>query len=464
MQAAGAALALGAVCVGAKAQDRIEGRGAPNILFMMADDMGWADLSCYGRRDYATPNLDRLASEGVRFLNAYANSAVCSPTRFALITGRYHQRLAGGLAEPLGMDARDDAVLGLPPSHPTLPSRLKAGGYRTSLVGKWHLGFLPNFSPLRSGYDSFFGAMGGGLDYFSHLDTHTEKDPLGLYEGERPVKADGYLTDLIADRAVREIGEFARGSAPFFMSLHWTAPHWPWEGPEDRAISERLRANLMHFEGGSPRTYARMVENLDANVGKVLAALKAAGLADNTIVVFTSDNGGERYSDVWPFRGRKTELLEGGVRTPLIVRWPGVAPRVDDGQVIASMDWAPTLLAAANGAGDPAYPFDGLNLMAQVRGEASAIERDLFWRYGAWDQKAMRRGRWKYLAFGKREHLFDLAEDPQERANLRRVQPEIFARMKAAYGAWDKTMLPYPPNHRSHKFMDDETAAGDPRG
>lgn len=428
---------------------------APNVLFVLADDLGYADLSCYGRRDFETPALDRLAAQGVRCTTAYANSAVCSATRVALITGRYQYRLRVGLEEPL-LGGR----LGLPATHPTLPSLLRDRGYRTALVGKWHLGELPDFDPLRSGYESFWGIRGGGVDYFTHVSFSGKAD---LWDGATPVSSVGYLTDLLADRAIAELEAARDDGRPWLLSLHFTAPHWPWEGPGDTAESERLAGiggprALLDFDGGSAATYAAMVRRLDAQLGRVLAALRATGAERDTIVVFTSDNGGERFSDNWPFTGRKTELLEGGLRIPAIVRWPGVvAPGTTTDAPIATMDWLPTLLAAAGAAPDPATPSDGIDVRAALTGGA-VPERTLFWRYKSHGQRAARRGRWKYLRMGEQEFLFDVVADPLERANLRGRRPEEFAALQAAWTAWDATMLPLDPESFSHGFRASELA------
>src|SRR5664279_5368627 len=197
----------------------------PNIVFIVADDLGFADLGCYGGRVPVSPLLDRLAAGGLRFTQGYSNSPVCSPTRFALMTARYQYRLRGAAEEPINSKSRGSATLGLPPAHPTLPSLLKAAGYRTALAGKWHLGYPPAFSPLRSGYDEFFGPMSGGVDYFSHCDSRGTHD---LWQGEAEHREEGYLTDLISRRAVDFIERVAaRDAAPFFLSVHYTAPHWP---------------------------------------------------------------------------------------------------------------------------------------------------------------------------------------------------------------------------------------------
>lgn len=415
----------------------------PNILFILADDLGYADLSVYGQTDYRTPQLDKLAAEGVRFTQAYANSAVCSATRFALITGRYQYRLRGGLEEPI---AGASDTIGLPPEHPTLPSLLKQAGYATALIGKWHLGSLPKFGPLKSGYDSFFGNYGGGLDYFTHVGTDMKED---LYEGEVPVHKIGYYTDLLGARAVDYVNQQQAGQ-PFFLSLHYTAPHWPWEGPGDEAVSREI-GNLGHPDGGNLTVYGKMVEALDNSVGKVLRALEQRGLAEDTIVVFTSDNGGERFSKTWPFTGQKTELLEGGIRVPAIVRWPR---RIKAGQVSAqvaiSMDWLPTLLAAAGSRPDRAYPADGIDLSPALLGTAPLAERSLFWRYKANAQRAVRSGDWKYLLIRDTEFLFDVVTDQHERANLARKHPEVLRELKAQWESWNAAMLPITPDVYSH--------------
>ena len=317
----------------------------PNIVFILADDLGYADVSCYGRRGFETPNIDRIAADGMRFPQAYANSAVCTASRTALMTGQYQYRLAIGLEEPL--HSRSRRKIGLPPDHPTLPSLLKAAGYRTALIGKWHLGRLPEFGPLQSGHEQFYGFRGGVLDYYTRKFGPADSDTEDLWDGDIPVRHQGYLTDLLGDHAVATIEQFTRAGRPFFLSLHFDAPHLPWEAPGDEAEAVRIRS-LLHFDGGTQRTYQRMVQRMDLQTGRVLQALDSAGIANDTIVVFTSDNGGERYSDTWPFTGRKSELLEGGLRIPAIVCWPARVPRESvSEQVMITMDWLPTLLAAA---------------------------------------------------------------------------------------------------------------------
>jgi len=433
----------------------------PNIVFILADDLGYADVSCYGQGDYETPNIDRLATQGVRFTQGYSNSASCSPTRTALITGRYQMRLPVGLEEPITPTTPKD--VGLPPGHPTLPSLLKKAGYGTTLVGKWHLGFLPDYSPLKSGYDRFFGIFGGAADYFNH----GSKSSAPLFEQEVPIDRVGYLTNLLADRAVQTIEGYARSREPFLLSLHFTAPHWPWEGPDDAEKSKQIK-NLFHRDGGTQKTYMAMMQSLDANIGRVLQALQANGLAENTIVVFTSDNGGERFSKTWPFTGMKGELLEGGLRVPAIVRWPGrVAAGSVSEQVMMSMDWMPTLLASTGTSPDSTYAPDGENLLTTLSGDASLHPRKLFWRYYAGAQRAVRDGDWKYLQIAGNEFLFDVVQDPRERANLKERRKDVFDRLRGDWETWNRSMLPERARPASHSnpgnFLADHYGVTNPK-
>ena len=439
--------ALGAVAATAVQAQAAGAARRPNVVFILADDMGFGDLGVYGQTDYHTPNLDALAAAGARLTQAYANSAVCSASRFAIITGRYQYRLRGGLEEPI---AGASDTIGLPPDHPTLPSLFRKAGYRTALFGKWHLGSLPHFGPTKSGYDTFFGNFGGAVDYFTHRPEANESKPEDLYENEVPVHKVGYYTELLGDRAVDYVAR-APADQPFFLSLHFTAPHWPWEGPGDEATSRDLK-DIFHYDGGNLATYARMVGALDAQIGRVVAALKARGIDDNTVIVFTSDNGGERFSKVWPFSGQKTELLEGGIRVPAIVVWPGHIPTGSIcAQVAAGMDWLPTLLATIDAAPDPAFPSDGVNLLPGLIGQRAPFDRTLFWRYKANHQRAMRSGDWKYLKINDNEFLFNVVVDTRERANLATREPAVFARMKAQWDTWNKGMLPIRSDSYSHK-------------
>ncbi len=403
----------------------------PNVVFILADDLGYADLHCYGGREPCSPNIDRIAAEGLRFTNGYANSSVCSPSRLAIATGRYQHRLRGGFDEPIATAA---PALGLPPGHPTMASLLRDAGYATALVGKWHLGSLPWFSPLKSGYDEFFGHRTGAVDFFSH----TGFGGHDLWEGDQEVFKEGYLTDLLTERAV----DFVRrqsGKRSFLLSLHYNAPHWPWETRRDEEESKRIGHRLAHLDGGSVKTYLEMIRIMDEGVGRVLAALDEVGARDNTIVVFASDNGGERFSDTYPLVGKKMDLLEGGIRVPYVVRWPARLPAGEIYHRLAiGMDWAATFVAAARARSDPEYPLDGIDLFG------TAVERNLYWRMVFRNQKAVRSGDWKYLSIDGAEFLFDLSRDQRERANLRYREPKRFAELRSAYAEWDASMPPCP--------------------
>ncbi len=421
----------------------------PNLIFILADDLGYADLGCTGARDVyncsadVSPNLDAMAAEGMRFTHGYANSALCSPTRFALITGRWQYRLRGAAEEPLGHP--DSKGLGLPADHPTLPSLLKASGYHTALFGKWHLGKPPLYGPRLSGYDEFFGCHSGGLDYFAHTDIRGNAD---LWHNEDMVDEDGYFTDLISKRAVDFIGK-SSPAQPFFMSVHYTAPHWPWLTRDDRAESLHTASHGEHIDGGSVPVYQRMIHHMDEGIGLIMKALKDKGVDNNTLVVFTSDNGGERYSNNWPLMGQKMDLLEGGIRVPLIARWP---EKIRAGQVHGTpsltMDWASTFLSVAGVSGDSAYPLDGVDLSPAFDDAGWIRAGDLCWRMKHRQQKAIIRGDWKFLSMDGTDYLFNIAADVRERANLRWRQPDKLEELKAAWNAWNASLPPIPEDAR----------------
>ena len=420
----------------------------PNIIFIVADDLGYADLGCYGGRDAAfgpvSPVIDNLAAGGIKFTQGYANSPVCSPTRFALMTARYQYRLRGAAEEPISIRTRGSDVLGLPPTHPTLPSLLRDGGYRTALIGKWHLGYPPAFGPLRSGYETFFGPMSGGVDYFTHCGSNGEHD---LWVGEKESREEGYLTDLISRRAVDHIGSMAKQTAPFFISLHYTAPHWPWETRDDSAMAAGLQGKLFHLHGGNIHTYRRMIHHMDEGIGQIMGALRLHGLEHNTLVVFTSDNGGERFSDNWPLVGGKMDLTEGGIRVPWVAHWPAqIKPGGSSEQLCMTMDWSATMLHAAGVAADPAYPLDGVSMLPVLTDAAHELQRPLFWRMNHRSQRAHRSGRWKYLQVDGNDYLFDLHADERERANLGGQERARLAAMRQAWLDWNESMPPIPPD------------------
>jgi arylsulfatase A-like enzyme len=423
----------------------------PNIVFIVADDLGFADLGCYGGREAAfgpvSPQIDRLARAGLRLTQGYSNSPVCSPTRFALMTGRYQYRLRGAAEEPINSTTRGDTSLGLPPSHPSLPSILRDAGYRTALVGKWHLGFPPAFSPLKSGYDEFVGVTAGGVDYFTHRDSSGHHD---LWAGESPLHERGYLTDLLSRRAVDFIERASRSPAPFFLSLHYTAPHWPWETRDDEARAQRVQADLGDLAGGNVETYRRMIHHMDEGIGAIAQRLRALGIDGNTLLVFTSDNGGERFSDNWPLVGGKMDLTEGGIRVPWVAHWPDViAPGGVSVQPCMTMDWTATLLQAGGARVPPAGTddaLDGVSLLPLLHDAHHRFDRPMFWRMNHRGQRAHRSGDWKYLQVDGREYLFNLAHDERERANLAQQEPERFAALRDAWLQWNAGMPAIPPD------------------
>ncbi|MFV0260301.1 MAG: sulfatase [Acidimicrobiales bacterium] len=433
----------------------------PNLIFILADDLGWMDLGCFGSPHIRTPVLDRMAADGVRFTHAYAGSCWCSATRFSLYTGRHPGRLLAGLEEPLR--TRDEKS-GIPHNQPTLASMLVDGGYETAMFGKWHCGWLPWYSPMKAGFQTFYGNLDGAVDYFEHIGTLGEPD---LYEGDTPIEETGYYTHLISDHAADWISR--RGDDPFYLQINYTAPHWPWEGPGDAEEGRRIRQQyedgevplpLLHTDSGSLAKYAELVENLDEGIGRVLDALDTAGRVEDTLIVFCSDNGGERWSMNWPFVGEKGDLAEGGIRVPFVMRWPRA---VAGGQVSdapnGTMDWTATFLDAAGVTPDPAYPLDGVSLLPWLVDGADYPEHDLYWRVAS--QGAVRRGRWKYLYDGRPrarlgnwppspgpfDLLYDVTVDGREAANLARRHPEVVADLRKAYEAYDAALLPYPPDH-----------------
>lgn len=414
----------------------------PNLIYIVADDLGYADLGCYGGRVPVSPVLDSLAANGLMLTQGYANSPVCSPTRFALMTARYQYRLRGAAEEPINSKSRGNNTLGLPPAHPTLPSLLQAQGYRTALIGKWHLGFAPAFGPLLSGYQEFFGPMAGGVDYFTHCDSSGRHD---LWHNDAAHQEAGYLTDLLSRRAVDYVTRMSAQGAPFFLSLHYTAPHWPWETRDDAALAPQVSNNLFHLDGGNIHTYRRMIGHMDEGIGWLVRALRQLGQLDNTLIVFTSDNGGERFSDNWPLVGGKMDLTEGGIRVPWIAHWPAViAPGGASAQHCMTMDWSATMLDAAGVQADAGYPLDGVSLMPLLRDAAHRFHRPLHWRMNHRDQRALRDGDWKYLQVDGHEYLFDLSRDERERANLAKREPQRLAAMREAWLAWNAGMPPIP--------------------
>lgn len=419
-------------------------RPKPNFLVILADDLGAADLSVYGSPDIETPHLDALAATGVRFTQGYSAGAVCSPTRIALYTGRHPGRIPGGLQEPIGqVNDRD----GIPPEHPTLASLLKRAGYSTHMVGKWHGGFLPAFGPLKSGWDTFYGNYSGGVDYFSKY-AHT--GAYDLYDGEELAEDPRYYTDIITEKAIGVLRSVKDQHEPWLFNLNFTSPHWPWEGRGDKAVSDEITAKvkagnpqaLFHYDGGSLEKYKEMVENLDSSIGKVLAELKRTGQDRDTVVLFVSDNGGERFSYNWPFTGVKASVNEGGIRIPAILSWPGRLPkRTVDDTPVSTTDWTATFLELGGAQPHPSYPLDGTSLVAHLFEGEEVPERDLFWRTRS--GRALRRGDLKYVRLNNTDYLYDLGADVREQANLAAKRPDDLAALRTAWEKVNATLLAY---------------------
>lgn len=409
-------------------------RRPPNIIFFLSDDLGYGDLGCYGSKDIKTPHIDRIAREGVRFTDCYANAPVCTPTRVGFLTGRYQQRFGKDLEWALG--ANNNKTAGLNPSHSVLPRALKQAGYASGIFGKWHVGWNPEFRPMRHGFDEFFGILLGNADMYTHK-YHDNSDD--LWENDQPVKRTGYLTELLAERAANFVDKNA--GRPFFCYVPFNAVHWPFQppgkpGPRPAAM----------WRDGERSEYAAMTESMDKAVGHVLDAVRRRGQEGNTIVVFTNDNGGERLSESGGFFHTKSTLFEGGIRVPGVMRWPGVIkPGMTSKQVCATMDFTRTFLGAAGVTPPDGIRLDGIDLAPVVSGKQASIDRAMFWRINADGRRqiAARRGRWKYIDdnTGNRtfpELLFDLEADPWERRNVFYSHQRIAAELRAAALAWDK--------------------------
>jgi arylsulfatase A-like enzyme len=427
----------------------------PNVVLVVADDLGYADLGCFGAKDVRTPHLDQLAREGVRFTQFYSNGPECSPTRAALLTGRYQQRV-GGLECAIGIGGvgrYDDAIrlaathdLGLPASETTLARLLRDVGYATAITGKWHLGYDEKFSPNAHAFAHAFYCVGGGMDYFHHVEDPPEYAPALRLNGT-PAARRGYATDLFGDEAVRWLREHtSRGSAqPFFLYLPFTAPHSPFQAPDEGrpgplpAESSRWKQNQ-----APPAVYAAMIERMDAVIGRLLAALEETGRAQDTIVIFMSDNGGTASARPSGLRDIKGTTFEGGIRVPCIARWPGaLPPNTTVTHPAVSFDLTASIARAAGVSAPSGRPFDGVDILRFVeRGEAPPA-RALFWRgrRGERTWRAVREGPLKLVSRtqGERgeELLFDLARDPGEQADLLARNPAGAARLRQLLAAWE---------------------------
>jgi len=385
----------------------------PNIVIIVADDLGYGDLTCYGS-SIRTPNIDRLANEGTRFTDFHSNGSVCSPTRCALMTGRYQQR--AGIAALVRGDN------GMSPNEFTIAEAMKSSGYVTGMFGKWHLGELPKFNPVKQGFDEYKGSLGGRIDYFTH---HAAGKPHNLdwWNGVDSLEEKGYSTTLIADHSIDFIKRSK--SKPFFLHVAFNAPHTPLQFPEATDTKD-------------PEAYRNVVQWMDKEVGRIVAALSEEGLAKNTFVFFFSDNGGHEGitgCSNKPLRGFKGSFWEGGHREPGIAWWPGHVPagKVTD-QTAMGMDLMPTVIELAGATLPADCKLDGISLASLLLHEQPLPPRKLFWAQGRnW---AMRDGPWKLLHEGDSEYLFDLGKDLGEQHDLSAQYPERVKTMREDFQAW----------------------------
>jgi len=402
----------------------------PNVVVFLSDDMGYADIGCFGAKDIKTPNIDRLAREGVKLTDCYSNGPVCTPTRCGLMTGRYQQRYGRELEWALVPADKDK---GLDPKHTTLPKLLQRAGYKTGLFGKWHLGRETRFNPLHHGFDEYFGLTGGNVDMYSKEDRFKNYD---LYDGlQTTPNQPGYLTEMLAARAEKFIA--ANRANPFFAYVPFNAVHWPFQAPNR---PESQRDIKTWYDGTRAGEYKPMLEAMDAAVGRVLKTLDRLRLTQNTIVIFTNDNGGERLSDNGPYRHHKATLWEGGIRVPGIVRWPAKLPKGKvSKQPCMSMDFTATIASAAGVKPAANEPFDGIDLLPILTGKEPEKERDLYWRINRPNVRvrAIRSGKWKYILDGSINNMYDLAADPGETRDLFYVYPEKAAELRKKVDAWD---------------------------
>lgn len=422
----------------------------PNVIFILADDMGYGDLACYGRDDISTPNLDQLARDGVRFTQHYANGPECTPTRTAFLTGRY-QQWVGGLECAIGtgnVGRYDDAIrlretndLGLPTSQPTIARMLKDVGYRTAITGKWHLGYEPKFAPHLHGFDHTFYCIGGGMDYFHYLDTVAGYN---LFRDGKPIHGDGYFTDMATDEAIDFIDK--QRDAPFFLYLPYTCPHSPFQGPDDRLTDPLPLDSPLWSQGRAPpEVYVAMIERMDQQIGRVLSKIEELRLRERTVVIFASDNGGTRSARNEPLSGIKGSTLEGGIRVPAIIRWPGVVPAgMESDQPCITFDFTASIARVAGIPAEQRRSFEGIDIVAHASERKPNTERTLYWRKPRGNRiwKAVRQGAMKFVAEqrgeSQKEYLFNIESDIAEQHDLKAEQPEVHRQLRALYERWEE--------------------------
>ena len=406
----------------------------PNVVLIVTDDVGYGDIGSYGAPDVKTPSIDSLAHDGVRLTDFYA-APQCTPTRAALISGRYQQRFR--LEAALSGRKTPAGKTGLPAAGYSLPQLLKNNGYATGLIGKWHLGYEPQFSPNAHGFDYFFGFKSGFTDYYQHTDGDGESD---LFENASPVHVDGYMTDLITERSIKFIDDHA--AAPFFLEVTYNAAHWPFQVPDHPSVARDHGRFVQPEENDSAtrQDYIAILERADQGIGQILQALKRRGLDRNTLVIYMQDNGGEWVSRNAPLFNRKGTVWEGGIRVPAIFRWPGHLPSGKvSGQVGIVQDVTASILAATGAIVPPAAKPDGINLLPILEGRSPAVERTLFFRFtiGNVKQLAVRQGPWKLLVDGAKRYVFDLSKDVGERNDLTNQRQDVARRLRPLIAAWE---------------------------
>jgi len=414
----------------------------PNFVLILADDMGYGDVGCYGSTINQTPHIDSLAASGLRFTDFHSAGPMCSPTRAAMLTGLYQQRF--GRAFDTALSGIRHRQHGLPLGATTIAELLKQQGYATACFGKWHLGYQPPWLPTSQGFDLFRGLGSGDGDFHTHIDRSGHED---WWRNDRIDMEEGYTTELLTRHSVEFIER--NRDTPFFLYLPHLAIHFPWQGPSD---PPHRRKGISYHEDkwgiipdpGNVRPHVKaMIQSLDASVGRIIAELKKWELDQNTLVVFTSDNGGyltygENFRNIssnGPLRGQKTELYEGGHRVPTIVSWPRrIEPAVTD-EIGHSTDLLPTFATLADIQPD-AYETDGLDLGPLLfRGEALP-QRTLFWR--AHSDLAVRQGPWKLIADRRSVELYNLEDDLGEQHNLAPERPQIVRRLRTAWAHWEQ--------------------------
>lgn len=402
----------------------------PNIVLILADDLGYGSLGCYGETQIPTPNIDSLAKNGVRMTDGYVTCPVCSPTRAGLLTGRYQQRFGHELNPGLQQAASEK--FGIAASEQLLPEVLAKNGYRTGMVGKWHLGYQKGFTPTERGFGSFYGFLGGAHSYLPGAGSR------GILREGEPVRESEYLTDAFARESVAFIK--TQDKRPFFLYLAFNAVHSPLQAPDDYTKDfSQLRQKR--------KTFAGMLTGLDRAVGRVLDTLKERKVEENTLVVFLSDNGGptqQTTSKNGPLRGVKGQVYEGGVRVPFIMQWKSkAAPGRSASEPCLSLDLFPTFLEAAGIPAQAARPgLEGRSLMPLLMGEkSSSPSRPLFWRFGS--QHAVRSGDWKLVVRQNAQpELYQLTEDIGEAKDLSKAEPEKLDQLQKLYADWDKSNIP----------------------